>query len=159
MGELGVQTHHVGPLELADEGQGVADRGQEDVAARLVGLRLEGDAQTEVLRSDVLAAEVDGLLVAVERGTDVLGRVGLDALPAAPHHVDLGAELGPELHRFARLPHGEAPDRRIVRREGALLEDGPPEEVGRRHRDLHPGLVEGGPEALEDGLRSVGDAS
>ena len=43
-------------------------------------------------------------------------------------------------------------DRGIVGREGALLEDGPPEEVGRRHRDLHPRLVERAPEPLEDGL-------
>ena len=108
VGELGVESHHVGPLELADEGQGVADRGQEDVAAGFVRLGLEGDAQAEVPAADVLAAEVDGFLVAVERGPDVLGRVGLDALAAAPHDVNLGAELGPEVHGLARLPHGEA---------------------------------------------------
>ena len=46
VGELGVQPDHLGMLQRADEGEGVADGGEEDVAPRLVGLGLEGDAQT-----------------------------------------------------------------------------------------------------------------
>jgi len=38
VGELGVETHHLGVLELRNEGEGVADGRQQDVAARLVGL-------------------------------------------------------------------------------------------------------------------------
>ena len=108
--ELGVEADHVGPLELADERQRVADRRQEDVAARLVRLGLERDAQVVAALADVLAAEVDRFLVAVERGAHVLGRVGLDALAAAPHHVHVRAELGAEVDGVERLAHREAAD-------------------------------------------------
>ena len=47
--DLGVEADHLGVLELADQGQRVADRGQQDVAARLVGLRLEGEPQVVAL--------------------------------------------------------------------------------------------------------------
>ena len=43
MGELGVEPHHVGVLQRADEGEGVPDGGEEDVAPGLVGLGFEGD--------------------------------------------------------------------------------------------------------------------
>ena len=50
VGELGVEADHLGVLQLADEGQGVADGGQQDVAAGLVGLGLEGEAQVVARR-------------------------------------------------------------------------------------------------------------
>ena len=121
--ELGVESDHVGPLELVDERERVPDGGEEDVTARLVRLRFEGDAHVQPAAADVLATQVDGFLVAVERRPHVLGRVGLDSLATAPHHVDLRAELGAEVDRLARLLHREPTHLRVVRRERAFLED------------------------------------
>ena len=47
--ELRVQADHLRVLELVDERERVADRRQEDVAARLVGLRLEREPQLVAL--------------------------------------------------------------------------------------------------------------
>jgi hypothetical protein len=58
-------------VQSLDEGQGVADGGQQDVAAGLVRLRLEGEAQVVAAVPHVAAEEVDRLEVAVvgvERG-------------------------------------------------------------------------------------------
>ena len=128
------------------------DGGQEHVAPRLVRLRLDGDDERVAALADVGAAQVDGLGVAVEGGAHVLGRLGLHALAPAPHDVDLGAQLGPEVDGVERLGHRVAAHVRVVGDERALLEDGLAEEVGRRHRHLHAGLVEGLAEALQDGL-------
>ena len=150
VGELGVDSDHVGLLERPDEGEGVTDGRKEDVAPRLVRLGLEGDAQAQAAVGDVLAAEVDRFLVAVQCQADVLGGVGLDPLAPSPHHEDIGAELAPELDGLACLLDGEPTDAGIVGREGPLLEDGPREEVRGDHRDLQAGLVEGPAEPLED---------
>ena len=63
----GFTPDRLGPLEGLDERQRVADRRQQDVAARLVGLGLDREPQVVALVGDVLAEEVEGLLVAVER--------------------------------------------------------------------------------------------
>ena len=52
--DLGVHAHQLGVLELVDERECVADRGQQDVAARLVGLRLDGEADVVALLEHVL---------------------------------------------------------------------------------------------------------
>ena len=43
--DLGVEADHLGVIERVDEGQHVAGRRQEDVAARLVGLGLERELE------------------------------------------------------------------------------------------------------------------
>src|SRR3546814_17134605 len=50
--DLGVQAHEFGPLERAAERDGVAERGQQDVAARLVRLRLDREADVVALVGD-----------------------------------------------------------------------------------------------------------
>ena len=152
VGELGIQTHHVRPLELGDEGESVANRGKQDVAARFVRLGFESDAQAESTIADVRTEEVDGLFVPVQRRGHVLRSVGLDALPATPEDKDLGAELGTEIDSGDRLLHSEAADLWVVGRESPLLEDRTPEEVGRRHRHSHAGGVEHFTEPLHDGF-------
>ena len=72
--DLGVDADQLGPVEGLDERQRVADGRQQDVAARLVGLGLDREPQVVALVDDVLAEEVERLLVAVERGRDVLRR-------------------------------------------------------------------------------------
>ena len=56
-----------GCSSVLDEGQGVADGRQEDVAARLVRLGLQREAHRVALSMTYLAEEVDRLAVAVER--------------------------------------------------------------------------------------------
>ena len=152
MGELGVESHHVGPLKLADEGQRVAHGREEDVAPRFVRLWLQSDAQSETAFLDVLAAEVDRLFVPVKGCPYVFGCVGLDAFAAAPKHEDLGSQFGSQLHGLAGLADSEPPHGGIVRRESAFLEYRTPEQVGSRHGDLEARFVEGCAEPLEDGL-------
>ena len=60
--DLGVDADPLGTLELVDEGEGVAEGGEQDVAARLVRLGLDGEAQVVALLVDVLAEQVEGLL-------------------------------------------------------------------------------------------------
>ena len=107
-------------LELVDEREHVAHRRQQDVAARLVGLGLEREAQRVALLAHVLAREVDRFGVAVERGADVLRRVDLAPLAPAPHHEHLGAELHAEVDRVERLGQREATHLHVVGGERAV---------------------------------------
>ena len=50
--DLGVHADELGPVERGDEVQRVADGRQEDVAARLVRLRLDAEAQPVALLSE-----------------------------------------------------------------------------------------------------------
>src|SRR5690606_18334572 len=61
--DLGVDADEFRMLELADEGERVTDGGQQDVAARLVGLRLDGEADAVPSVEHILAKQVDGLLI------------------------------------------------------------------------------------------------
>src|SRR5690606_41113836 len=64
---LRVEADHLRVGELVDERQRVAHGGQQDVAARLVRLRLDREAQIVPLADHVLAEQVEGLLHAVDR--------------------------------------------------------------------------------------------
>ena len=139
---LGVHADHLGVLEALDEREHVADRRQEDVAARLVGLRLEREAHVVAAVAHVAAEEVDRLAVALERVAGRLGGVGLHALAPAPEHVDRRAQLGAEVDRAHHLLQRVAAHLAVVGGERAVLEDRVREEVGGGHRDLHAGLVE-----------------
>ena len=112
--DLGVDAVQLGALQALDEREGVADGGQQDVAARLVGLGLDREAQVVALLGDVLAEEVEGLLHPVEGGAHVLGGAGLGALAAAPGDVDLGAQLGGEVDVADGLAQGVAADVAVV---------------------------------------------
>ena len=57
--DLGVEADQLGVLELLDERQRVADGRQQDVAAGLVGLRLDGEAEVVALLEDVAAQDVE----------------------------------------------------------------------------------------------------
>ena len=137
--DLGVQADELGPLERLDEGQRVTDRGQQDVAARLVGLGLDREADVVALVGDVVAEEVDGLAVALQRGAHILRGVVLGALAAAPHDEGLRAELGGQVQVAQHLAQGEATHLTVVGGEAAVLEHRSGEEVGGDHRDGQPG--------------------
>jgi hypothetical protein len=130
--------------------QRVPDGRQEDVAARLVGLRLEGEAQLVALRDDVVAQHVDRLAVAVERVARVLGDGRLGALAPAPEDVDLRAELDAEVDRAHRLADRRAADAAVVGGERAVLEGGMAEQVRRGHPDAQARLVQRRPEPRHD---------
>ena len=69
---LRVQAHDVAVLQLRDKGQRVADRRQENVAARLIRLRLQANLEVVAARLNVGGDRVQALLVAVERRVQVL---------------------------------------------------------------------------------------
>src|SRR4051812_22222169 len=115
----GVEADPVGFLELVDEGQRVADRGQQDVTARLVGLGLQCEPDVVALLADVAAEEVEALLVPVERGGDVLAATGLGTLATAPQHVGGGPELGGQVDVAQHLRDRVAADGAVVGGEAA----------------------------------------
>ena len=119
---LGVDAHHLGAVQHRDEVQRMAHGGQEDVAAGLVGLGLDGELQLVALLDHVVGQQVDRLAVTLERVARVLGHAHLGALAPAPEDVDLGAELGPEVDGEHRLADRRPAHAAVVGGEGAVLE-------------------------------------
>ena len=140
--DLGVEPDHLAVLQRLDEGERVSDRREEHVAAGLVRLRLEREAEAVSLVDDVPAEEVERFLETVERGAEVLGRVGLRTLASSPEHVRAGPQLGGEVDVAHDLADREAADVAVVAREGAVLEDRMREQVRREHRRHEPGRRE-----------------
>jgi hypothetical protein len=120
----------------------VADRGQQDVAAGLVGLGLQREADAVALVLGVLRDRVDGLAVAVEGRADVLRRVGLGALAAAPHDERLRAELGGQVDVAQHLAQRVPADAAVVAGEAAVLEDRVGEQVRGHHGHGQTGRVD-----------------
>ena len=160
---LGVEADDVAVVQLGDEGQRMADGGQEDVATGLVGLGLQTDLEVVALGLDVAGDRVQALLVAVEGGVQVLGGVVLGALAPAPHDECGGAELGGQVHVAQDFAQAEAADGAVVVGQPAVLEDRVGEGVGGDHLDddarrvrglldLHDAVV-----ALSVGGREVED--
>src|SRR5690606_16465172 len=94
---LRVQADELGVVERLDEAKGVADGGQQNVAAGLVWLGLNGELDVVAVVDDVLTKDVGGLAVALERDPRVLGEVVLGTLATAPHDEGLCAELGSQV--------------------------------------------------------------
>ena len=128
----------------------MADRREQDVAAGLVGLGLDGEAQVVALLGDVVAEEVEGLLHPVQRDAGVLRGAVLRTLATAPRDVHLGAELGGQVDVAHHLAQREAADVAVVVGEAAGLEDRVAEEVGRRGGDHEAGVGEALLEAGDD---------
>ena len=149
VGDLGVEAHHLGVLERLDEGERMADGRQESVAAGLIGLGLDGEADVVALVLDVSGEEVQCLAVALERVLRLLGCGGLHALAASPEDVRRRAELGGHVEIAHGLGEGVATYVAIVGGEGAVLEERMPEEIGGGHRADDAGLVERLLEAIE----------
>jgi hypothetical protein len=150
--DLGVEADHVGLVQHADEGDGVADARQEDVAAGLVGLGLDGQPHAVPLVLHVLAEQVDALLVPLQRDAHVLAGVGLGALAPAPQDVGGRAQLRGEVHVAHDLAQRVAADVAVGGGEGAVLEDRVGEGVGRHHGHDDAGLLQRGPEPLDAGV-------
>ena len=140
--DLRVHPDQLGVVELVDERERVPDRGQQDVAAGLVGLRLDREAHVVALAHGVRRHHVERLGVPVERGADVLGGTRLGALPAAPGDEDVRPELGGQVDVVERLAQGEAAYVAVVVGERAVPEDGVGDEVGGDHGHHQSGLLQ-----------------
>ncbi len=140
---LRVEADDVAVVERVDEGDRVADARQEDVAARLVGLRLQRDAQVVALLLDVGGDGVDALRVAGVRRDEVLRVVVLGALAAAPHDERGGAHLGGVVDAAQHLLQAVAAHGAVVRGECAVLEDRVAEGIGGDHLADEAGLLRG----------------
>ncbi|MCY1243342.1 hypothetical protein D9M72_563530 [compost metagenome] len=88
-----VEAHDVAVFQLCDEGQSVADGGQEDVAAGLVGFWFQGDPKAVALVLDIGRGRVHAFLHPVQGGREVLGTVILAAFAPAPHDEGLCTQL------------------------------------------------------------------
>jgi hypothetical protein len=122
----------------------VPDGRQEDVAARFIRLRFNGEPQRVLLVKDVLAEQVERFAIAFERGPHVLGAVVFAALPAAPHDERLCTEFGGEINVAQRLAQREPPDTSIITGECAVFEDRMGEQVGGDHGHDHPVRLQSG---------------
>ena len=111
-----------------------ADGRQQDVAARLVRLGLDGEPNVVAVVDRVLRQHVDALGVARERRPDVLGRVGLGAFAPTPEHVGLRAEFDGKVEVAHDLAQCVAANRAVVAGEATVLEHRVGEQVGGRHR-------------------------
>ncbi|CAM5788774.1 hypothetical protein CPER28S_02292 [Cellulomonas persica] len=147
---LRVEADDVAVLELGDEAERVADGRQEDVAAGLVRLGLERDAQLVALLLDVRGDGVDAVRVRLVRGVQVLGRVVLGTLTAAPHDERVGVERRGEVDVAQDLAQRVATHAAVVGRERAVLEHRVGERVRRDHLDRDAGLGQGAAETVED---------
>ena len=127
----------------------MTDGREQDVAAGLVRLRLDGELDVVALLLDVGRQEVEAVAEAVERIADVLGEVVLGTLAAAPEHVRLGAELGGEVDVLGDLGEREAAHATVVGGEAAVLEDRVAERVGGDHRHLEAVGLDGVAEVLD----------
>jgi hypothetical protein len=144
--DLGVDADQFGVLKLGDERERVPERGQQDVAARLVRFRLDREPDGVPLVEDVLAENVHGLLVPVQRGPDVLAGPGLGALPAAPAHVHARPQPGRQVQVAHDLGQREPADVPVVGGERALLEHRVAEQVGGGRGHDQPGVRQRLPE-------------
>ena len=157
---LRVHADQLRMIERRDEAEVRAGRRHVDVAARLVRLGLQREAEAVLLVDRVLAEVVDRLAQPLDRFVRAPAGVGLGPFAAAPQHEDLRAELGAEVHRAQRLLDRVGAHARVVGRERAVAEDRVVEQVDRRHRDDDAVLGAGAPGSrLTMRSRSAGVAS
>ena len=122
---------------------------QQDVAARLVRLRLDRDPQVVAALEDVRPQDVEGLLEPAQRVPDVLRGAGLRAVAPTPRDEDLRAELGGQVHLVGGLADREAAYVAVVVGEATVAEHRVREQVRRHHRHDDARLVQRLPERLE----------
>lgn len=139
---LGVDPDEFGAFQCFDEREGVSDGWKQDIAAGLVWLRLDSEAQVVTLVGDVIAEQVDRFTVSLECGADVLRSVILRAFPSTPHHERFRSELGSKVDVAQHFAEREAPNGAIVGGESSVFEDGRAEQVCGDHGHREPGVSE-----------------
>ena len=142
VGHFGIHAHHVGAIQRADESQHGAHRGKVDVAARLVGFRLQRKAQVIPLIHRIFAQEIQRLPHPGQGVHGVLRGVGFGPFAASPENIRRGPALHAKVHGAHRLVDGVRPDRRIVGGKSPVPESRVREQVRSSHRHLQAPLVE-----------------
>jgi hypothetical protein len=107
-----------------DEGQRVADGGQQDVAARLVGLGLDARTGGRSPGRARTGRAGPGPPCSGPGRPDVLGGVGLGALAPAPEHVGVRAQLGRQVEVAHDLAERVAAHVAVVGGERAVRNTG-----------------------------------
>ena len=149
--DLGVEADHLRVLQLTDEREGMSDGREENVAARLVGLRLECKTNVVALFDHVAGEDVEGLLVPVECRAHILCGAGLSAVAPTPEHHRARAELGGQVEVVRDLADREPAYVAVVRGETAVPEYRMREEVGGHHLDHQSGTLRGAAQAPDRG--------
>ena len=142
VGDFRIHADHMRVVEGFDEGQHVADRGQVDIAARLVRLRLQREAQIISLIDHIFTQEVERLLEPFAGVGRIFAGIGLGAFPPAPEDVCAGAALHAQVDGGHRFLQRVGPHLRVVAGEGAVAKGGVGKEIGRRHRHDEAVLVQ-----------------
>ena len=149
-------------IDRGDEGQHAADGRQVEVAARLIRLGLNAELDVVIVGQDIFAQEVDRLAEPAGRLDRVLAGIDLDPLAPAPEDKYLRFQLGRDVQRVHDLLGSEGPDGGIGAGEGAVLEDGMIEQVGRGHGGLDAPVADRFLDVLQDlvalpGIGAEGD--
>ena len=92
-----------GMVQRLDEREVGRRRRKVQVAARLVRLRLEREAERVLSIARVLAEEVQRVAKAFDRFHGILRGIHFGAFASAPEHVGRRAQLDAEIHRPHRL--------------------------------------------------------
>src|SRR5580704_14008716 len=101
-------------VEGGNKSEIVAGGGHIDVAARLVGLRLEGESISITASYAVLAKVIDGFAQAFDGVIGAAAAIRLDTFAATPQNEDLRTQLSAEVHRAQGLLQGVGANLRIV---------------------------------------------
>ena len=142
MCHFGVHAYHLGVVQRLDKGEHGADGGQVEVAAWLVGLRLQGKTQPVALILDVACKKVEYLPKPLQRIERTFAGICLGALSPTPDDVRLGAQFGAQVDGAHGLLQRIGAHSRVVAREGPVAEGGVGEQIRGCHRHDQPGLAE-----------------
>ena len=99
------------------------------------GLGSTAEAELVPLLDHIAREDVERLLVAVERGADILGGARTRRPRALPEDHRIRSELGGEIEVVEHLAERETAHLPVVGGEAAIAEDRVGEEVGGQHRD------------------------
>ena len=147
--DLGVDADHLRMLELVDEGKRMSDGGKEDVAAWFVGLGLDGETHVVALLDDIPGEDVEGFLVTVESGTNILCGARLRTLTPAPENDDSRTQLGCEVEVVRHLAERKAPHLAIICGERAVAKHRMRKQIGRHHWHHQSGGIDRMPQAVD----------
>ena len=139
MADLGIHTHHFRMIERGDKAEHSAGCRQIDIAAWLIR-RLRHEFVVIALVDGILAKEIHGLALPLQRFPGVLGGIDFGAFASAPEDVDVRPEFGSQIHRTHRFLNRIEAHPRVVRSESAVFENRIVEKIRGGHRHFHAGV-------------------
>ncbi len=150
--DLRVNTEQLGALQGLDESHSVTDRWQQDVAARFIRLRLDGETDVMSLVGHVLGEQGSRLRDSARAHPGCLSPCRIRHLATAPHDQGSGPEFCTEVKLAQSLAQSEATDPSVIGGESAVREDGGAEQVRGHHRDDQSGVGKSLLETVDLGL-------